>query len=110
MNRLNQKGLHAQVHADIARRIAEGEWGPGAMLASEIDLARELSVSPGTVRKALDLLESERLVTRRQGRGTFVNDLSSQQETIRFSHFHTAAGTRIGGVIELRDLALVENG
>ncbi|HJU30461.1 MAG TPA: GntR family transcriptional regulator, partial [Hyphomicrobiaceae bacterium] len=108
--RLTQKALYAQVRDDIARRIVEGEWKPGTSLASEVDLARELQVSSGTVRKALDLLESERLVTRRQGRGTFVNDLASQEQTIRFSHFYTGAGTRIGGVIELRELDLVENG
>jgi GntR family transcriptional regulator len=34
-------------------------------------LARELGVSSGTMRKALDLMAAERLIVRRQGRGTF---------------------------------------
>ena len=53
-----------------------GEWKPGSAIPNESDLAREFGVSAGTMRKALDLMEGEHLLTRRQGRGTFVNDQS----------------------------------
>jgi GntR family transcriptional regulator len=39
-----------------------------------LELADLLGVSLGTLRKALDALENERLITRHQGRGTFVRD------------------------------------
>jgi GntR family transcriptional regulator len=52
--------------------LAEGQWQPGQVLPSEAQLAQELGVSQGTVRKALDAMALERLVIRQQGRGTFI--------------------------------------
>jgi GntR family transcriptional regulator len=69
--------LYLQLRDALAERIAQGEWRPGSAIPNESDLAREFGVSAGTMRKALDLMEAERLLTRRQGRGTFVNDQCS---------------------------------
>jgi GntR family transcriptional regulator len=64
--------LYRQVRDTLVRRIADGVWRPGQLLPSEPELASDLGVSQGTVRKALDEMTAENLVTRRQGRGTFV--------------------------------------
>ncbi len=64
--------LYAQVKALITRRIASGDWKPGDMIPNEFQLATEYNVSQGTVRKALIAIEGERLIIRRQGRGTYV--------------------------------------
>src|SRR5487761_2260995 len=64
--------LYAQVKALIIRRIATGDWKPGDMIPNEFQLANEYNVSQGTVRKALIAVEGERLIVRRQGRGTYV--------------------------------------
>jgi GntR family transcriptional regulator len=93
--------LYVQVRNLLAQRIASGVWAPGAMLPNEIDLARELHVSSGTVRKALDILEGERLVIRRQGRGTSVVDQALGDVAARFSNIRDAAGRRIVGDMEL---------
>lgn len=69
---LGFRPLYGQVRDVLIKRIADGEWKPGAALPSEIDIATDLGVSHGTVRKALDSLEADNLVVRRQGRGTFV--------------------------------------
>jgi GntR family transcriptional regulator len=55
-------------------------------------------VSSGTVRKALDLMEAQRLITRRQGKGTFVNDQTSDAAMARFSKLRGPAGEPIGGI------------
>jgi GntR family transcriptional regulator len=56
--------------ADALReRVAAGATGP---LASEAELGREYGVSRVTVRRALELLRDEGLVTARQGVGWFV--------------------------------------
>jgi len=93
--------LYAKVRNTLAARIASGVWAPGSMLPNEIDLARELGVSSGTVRKALDALESDRLVVRRQGRGTSVVDQASGEVAARFSNIRDAEGRRIVGDMEL---------
>jgi GntR family transcriptional regulator len=64
--------LYRQVKALLVGRLGDGTWPPGALLPSEIQIAAELGVSQGTVRKALDEMRGERLLTRQQGRGTFV--------------------------------------
>jgi GntR family transcriptional regulator len=64
--------LYRQVKDLLLRRLGDGTWQPGALIPSEQQIAAELGVSQGTVRKALDDMTAERLLTRRQGRGTFV--------------------------------------
>jgi GntR family transcriptional regulator len=58
-----------------------------------------MGVSGGTVRKALKLLESQRLLTRRQGRGTFVNDPASHEQICRFIRLRTANGETFSGEV-----------
>jgi GntR family transcriptional regulator len=79
----------------LAERIASGAWKPGMAIANESDLARELGVSSGTVRKALELMEAQRLITRRQGRGTFVSDQTSNEQTARFCNLRGPDGERV---------------
>jgi GntR family transcriptional regulator len=49
------------------------------------------------VRKALELMEAQRLVTRRQGRGTFVSDQTSNEQTARFCNIRAADGEHVNG-------------
>lgn len=83
-NRFTTRPLYLQLRDVLAERISSGNWRPGAIIPSESDLAREFGVSPGTMRKALDLLERERVLSRRQGRGTFVNDQNGKELALRF--------------------------
>jgi GntR family transcriptional regulator len=88
-----------QVRDALVERIATGEWKPGFAVPNEGDLARDLGVSSGTVRKALELLETDKLVTRRQGRGTFVNDPASDELACRFIRLRTSEGERVSGEV-----------
>jgi len=69
---LGFRPLYRQVKDVLLRRIADGVWAAGGALPSEPDIAADLGVSHGTVRKALDELAAENLVVRRHGKGTFV--------------------------------------
>jgi GntR family transcriptional regulator len=69
---LGFRPLYRQARDLLVKRIVDGEWQPGAALPNEFELAADLGVSQGTIRKALDELEAERFVVRRQGKGTFV--------------------------------------
>ena len=58
--------------ADALRaRIVARDVGAGGALAGELELAREYGTSRVTVRRALDLLRQEGLVTSRRGAGWF---------------------------------------
>lgn len=48
---------------DLRKQIQEGAYGPGALLPSEPELAREYGVSRQTARTALQVLEQEGLIT-----------------------------------------------
>ena len=69
---LGPRPLYAQTRDAFVKRLVDGVWSPGEALPSETELAAELRVSQGTVRKALDSMAAEKLVVRHQGRGTFV--------------------------------------
>jgi len=94
-SRFTTKPLYLQLRDALAERIARGEWKPGSAIPNESDLAREFGVSAGTMRKALDLMEGEHLLTRRQGRGTFVNDQASDELAVRFNNLRGPDGERI---------------
>src|SRR5918912_1275476 len=89
---LGYRPLYRQVRELLVRRLAEGVWQPGQLLPSEGQLAAELGVSQGTVRKALDALTAERLLVRRQGRGTFVAE-HDEHGTFHFFKLMPDAGT-----------------
>lgn len=71
--------LYAQVEEIIRKRLLDNYWKPGEMLPSEMELADELAVSQGTVRKALNDMVAENLLFRRQGVGTFVSEYTERR-------------------------------
>lgn len=56
----------------LRSRIEAGEWKPGDAIPPETELAKLFTASPGTVKKAIQLLVAESLLVRHQGQGTFV--------------------------------------
>ncbi|MFI5979748.1 GntR family transcriptional regulator [Streptomyces sp. NPDC051555] len=59
--------LYLRVAADLRTAITAGEYGSGARLPAEDELARRHGVSRGTVRQALAALRADGLVTSRRG-------------------------------------------
>jgi GntR family transcriptional regulator len=86
--------LYRQVYDFLVRQIAEGVWRPAEALPSEQALAEKLRVSQGTVRKALDALAVEKLVERRQGKGTYVAEHTQERALFRFFHLAEPGGER----------------
>lgn len=76
--------LYQQIKALITRSLQSGEWKPGELIPSEVELANRFKVSQGTVRKAIDELAAENLVVRRQGKGTFVATHHEARAQFRF--------------------------
>ncbi len=76
--------LYQQIKALIMQRLEAGEWKPGELIPSEVELGSRFKVSQGTVRKAIDELAAENLVVRRQGKGTFVATHHETQAQFRF--------------------------
>ena len=93
--------LYEEVRQQITRGLMSGEWKPGELIPSEIELAKRFGVSKGTVRRALDDLVSERIIIRRQGRGTFVATHTRDRTMYHFFHLIGRDGSKEPPVGEL---------
>ena len=78
---------HQQVSDWLRAQIADGRWVTDDQLPSESSLGDQFSVSRITVRRALQTLESEGLIYRRQGLGSFVGTNRVNQGLIRLTDF-----------------------
>ena len=81
---------YAQLANILRRLIARGAFRPGDQLPSEAQLCRTYGISPMTVRRSINLLADQGVVSTAQGKGTFVKPLE--------------LGTAVFDLQELRDL------
>jgi len=65
-----------KVYKIIENKILNKEWTPGMKIDSENKLSKELGVSRMSVREAMEKLVALNVLTKKQGEGTFVNDLN----------------------------------
>jgi len=84
-----------QVRDDLVRRIAAGEWAPEQAIATEGELAQAYGISVGTLRKAIDQLVADGVLTRAQGKGTFVRRPSFDSSLFRFFRFKSRSGQSV---------------
>ncbi|MEW6695030.1 putative HTH-type transcriptional regulator YurK [Tepidimonas thermarum] len=85
--------LYQQIKGLLLQSLQAGEWRPGDLIPSEVELAARFKVSQGTVRKAIDELAADNLLVRRQGKGTFVATHAEQHIQYRFLRLHPDVGT-----------------
>ena len=71
--------LYAQVANVVRGEIESGAWSLGDQLPAIEDMASRFGVARATMRQAIELIEQEGLVRRRQGRGTFVERDAREQ-------------------------------
>jgi DNA-binding GntR family transcriptional regulator len=62
-----------QIELDLKKRIARHEWDVYQQLPSELKLTEYYNVSRVTLRQALAELEKDGLISRRRGKGAFIN-------------------------------------
>ncbi|SHE94355.1 GntR family transcriptional regulator [Seinonella peptonophila] len=89
--------LHHQIFLQIKESIEEGRWKEGDKIPSETDLQKIFDVSRITVRKAIEDLERDGYVQKRQGIGTVVmpvkHDYSLEELTSFSSDIEKIGGT-----------------
>lgn len=77
---------YQEVKQKITEDLVRGRFPMGQALPAEKDFAKELDVSIGTLRKAVDELVAEGIVTRRQGKGTYVVEHDLKRLLYYFFH------------------------
>ncbi len=79
------------VYQAIANKIREsvlnGDYAPGQLIGTELELARQENVARMTIRRAIELLVNEGLIVRRAGKGVYVREQNVITRTI-----HVVAG------------------
>ncbi len=69
--------IYRQIVNQVRYLIASGQLAVGEELPPIRTLAEQLSVTPNTIVKAYDALQTEGLLVKRQGAGTYVSELAS---------------------------------
>ena len=75
IDRNSYEPAYAQLVNILRRQIGAGAFRPGDQLPSEAQLCQRYEVSPMTVRRAINILADQGIVSAVQGRGTFVKPL-----------------------------------
>lgn len=73
LNSEQAEPLYIQLKKAVQSAIANGAFSSGDKIPTEIELSETYNVSRITVRKAIEELVNEGYLTKRQGKGTFVN-------------------------------------
>jgi GntR family transcriptional regulator len=79
--------LYRQLRSSIQQSLASGEWPNDSALPSERELSETLNISRATVRQAIQELELEGWLVRRQGRGTYPSPAKVEQPLARITSF-----------------------
>jgi len=86
-----KRPLYKQVVEKLTSEISDGLYDVGDLLPTEEDLIKRFGMSRTTIRSAIELMEKEGFVVKKQGKGTIIKDrripqnynfLSSLTETL----------------------------
>jgi GntR family transcriptional regulator len=95
----------AALAAELRERIALGDFARSGGLESEAELGRRYDVSRVTVRRALELLRDEGLITARRGSGWYVVSGASFGQTLALGSFqHARSAVADAGVALTRKI------
>ena len=86
-----------QISEQLARDVEAGRIRDGARLPPEQEMAADLSVSVGTLRKSLSVLSRRGLLFKRQGSGNYVRRAKSPTGIYAFFHLELATGGGLPG-------------
>jgi DNA-binding GntR family transcriptional regulator len=78
---------YQRIADSLRQRLLAGQWEAGQRLPAERQLCEQFGASQITVRRALQILEQENLVERRQGSGTFANSTARRKIPILNADF-----------------------
>ena len=93
--------LYRVVKRSLLQAIESGAFPPGETLPSEAEIASQMGISIGTLRRAVDELAAEHILVRRQGRGTFVATHNTDRFLFQFFHVERADGLREAPLVDL---------
>jgi GntR family transcriptional regulator len=108
IDRTSPVPFYFQLKKALAEEIAAGRWAVGERLPSEPSICDHFKVSRTTVRQALAELESEGVIRREKGRGTFIAEPRSTswllQSAFGFYDEASSQGHKVSSKVLKREL------
>lgn len=89
-----QKAIYEHVESELRRAIEHGGWKPGFKLPSERELAERFQCARMTIRRALQELQTEGLIARRHGSGSYVADLQPMSNILSIQDIREEIASR----------------
>ncbi len=107
IDRDSYEPAYAQLVNIIRRQIASGVFQPGSRLPSEAQLCKQYEVSPMTVRRTVNLLVEQDVVSTAQGKGTFVKPLELGAFSFHLQELQELFRDRERTKVTLREVRIV---
>ena len=92
----------------LREQISEGRFRPGDRLPSESQLCKTFQVSPMTVRRAINVLLEQSVVSTTQGRGTFVKPLQLGAVTFGLEQLQTLFTASGATTVKMLEASIVK--
>lgn len=99
--------LYVQIQEDLRNKITSGYYEVGDIIPSEVELVDMYGASRITIRNAVNMLVSEGLLEKQQGKGTFVKNPKVRQSFNTISSWTESMKLR-NGKVESKILAMGE--
>jgi GntR family transcriptional regulator, histidine utilization repressor len=87
-HRAGASAAYSRVKHYLKEQLSRGTWNPGELMPSEAQLVAQFGVSRMTVNRALRELQTEGLIERVQGVGTFAAQLNPVSSTLTIRDLH----------------------
>jgi DNA-binding GntR family transcriptional regulator len=107
IDRTSYEPAYLQLANILRQQIGEGIFRPGDQLPSEAQLCRQYGISPMTVRRSINLLADQGVVSTAQGRGTFVKEIELSQAIFDLRDLQDLFDLGSDGSIKLIDVRIV---
>lgn len=91
----------------LRKQISGGAFRPGDLLPSEAQLVRLYGISPMTVRRSINLLSDEGIVSTEQGRGTFVRPLELSAAIFDLQDLQDLVSSGTAADVKLLDVRII---
>jgi DNA-binding LacI/PurR family transcriptional regulator len=92
----NKEFMYEIIYRDIHEKIKNGTYPIGTRIPSEKEVAEEYGVSRITSKKALTMLAEEGLITRKRGKGSYVQNVFEEEAGLKRPVYHN---TKLVGFI-----------
>ena len=95
--------IYLQIIEGIQHQVATGALKPGEQLPTVRELATTLRINPNTVARAYDQLDSAKVISTQQGRGTFVREQPDQEHLsqLRQEQLKTLMDSTVGRALSM---------